>query len=1415
MKCRTPAPLASPGRLAGALLLAAALGAALPAAAALTDLGSAPLATSSTNSVKPNISFVLDASGSMAWSHAPDEAEPFYNKVGYKTSQCNSIYYRPDIVYVPPKNPDGTDFPNASFTGAWVNGFNQSSGTRNLSTSFIAYDFTTSSGNGTDTPQPAYYYTYSGTQKFDYQNTNSQFYKECTLNESAKPYATITFSGSNSTAVNSITVNGTNIMSGSTASSSSSSTLASLTAALITASGYSATASGSTVTINGPSSAAGVMPVITTTPPLPTATVTFSGSQNSFVGGIKVNGLQIMSSPTSATTSSSTLASRVASGIDQTGYSATSPNSSSTVTITGPIGAAGFTPVVDIEPTNATATIDVNGNGSTSVSSIKVNGVEIMSGATSASSNKNTVASRIDSNITRNGFSASSSGNTVTITGPLSAVGATAVVTKSGGMTFTISAFSANGTMTYSASPFSSSAAMSTTVQAFSPFAKVIVSATSGPGGTDERQNFANWFSYYRTRILMMKSGAGRAFASIGDSYRVGFMTIQATPSTSTTDPEYLMIDDFGTTQKNTWYQKFYAMNPNNATPLKYAYSKAGRNIAGKLGPDPMQYSCQQNFIILTTDGYWNAGSPNPVNVTGGSLSPSSQDSNISKTPRPLYDGALSGASNTLADAAAYYYYTDLRNSTLGNCTSALTGQDVCQDNVPTSPQDNLATQHVTTFTLGLGTNGKLAYASDYLSGGSADYNALVAGSINWPVPVGDTLTTIDDLWHAAVNGHGQYFAAKNPDLLVQGLRTALAGVSQRQASGAAAATSNLEPVAGDNFAYVANYRTVKWDGELQARTIDLNTGAIATTPVWSAQALLDATVSDTSDSRNIFTFLGGVQKPFVPASFSDAQKAAWFTPTNAPSLTQVAGWTAAQVAAATPDTVINYLRGQTGFEERTANATMLYRLRDHVLGDIIDGKPVYVKKPPFEYNDLGYAAFKASLATRRGIVYAAANDGMLHAFDAVSGQEVWAYVPSFVLPNMKALSDDNYANAHQYYVDGSPVASDIYNGSTWKTILVGGLNGGGKGYYALDITDPNNPKVLWEFSDANLGFSYGNPVIGKLSDGTWVVCVTSGYNNVGDGVGRLYVLNADTGAIRFTVSTGVGTATSPSGLAKISGVALDALTDNTIDRIYGGDLLGNLWRFDVNDRFDPPNGAAGRDATKLASFVVSGTPIKPQPVTTAPEIGQFQDSLGETKFIVIVGTGRYLGPTDLSDTSQQSLYAILDGGQFGSPSNVGDIRNAPTCTVVQQSITVLDPTHRSTSANPVDFNADCAWYLDFNPNNDSPGERVNIDPVLQLGVLAVATNVPEESVCTLGGTSWLYFFNFLTGTFVSTSSGNVAGTKIGNSITVGLNTYRLPDNRVITTPTQSDDTRNPYGNPFNPVAAGQGKRVMWRELLE
>ena len=142
------------------------------------------------------------------------------------------------------------------------------------------------------------------------------------------------------------------------------------------------------------------------------------------------------------------------------------------------------------------------------------------------------------------------------------------------------------------------------------------------PTTTAQQQNVANWHSYYRTRILMMKTASGRAFATVGDKYRVGFHRHQREEHESA---RFLNIKKFDATQKAAWYTLLYNQGASGYTPLRGAVSKAGRLYAGQLisgNADPVQYSCQQNFTILTTDGYWNTQNESPAdNGTGGNAS--------------------------------------------------------------------------------------------------------------------------------------------------------------------------------------------------------------------------------------------------------------------------------------------------------------------------------------------------------------------------------------------------------------------------------------------------------------------------------------------------------------------------------------------------------------------------------------------------------------------------------------------------------------------------------------------------------------------------------------------------------------------------------------------------------------------------
>lgn len=769
---------------------------------------------------------------------------------------------------------------------------------------------------------------------------------------------------------------------------------------------------------------------------------------------------------------------------------------------------------------------------------------------------------------------------------------------------------------------------------------------------------------------------------------------------------------------------------------------------------------------------------------------------------------ATGGTSNTLADVAMYYYQTDLRDGGLSNCTGAL-GTNVCANNVSGNTDDaahsygdSATWQHMTTFTLGLGASGFLKYDPNYLTQLSGDFFDITNSSRDWSTPTvsssGGGPENIDDLWHAAVNGRGQYFSATDPNSLTDSLNAALDKIKAVTGAASAASTSSLQPVAGDNDIYVAQFTTQLWVGDVLKFTIDPLTGAISTSPTWSAKTQLD---TQTAASRRIlYAKPDGTSalRDFTYANLSADGYGANFTgfcskagADGGSSPSQCADLNAAELTSANTGTnLVNFLRG-----DRTAT---YYRTRQNLLGDIINASPLYIGKPGFRYTENNYQAFASSNAGRRAVVLAAANDGMLHAFDRATGNELWAYIPSFVMPNLYKLADNSYSNNHHYFVDGSPQVGDIYVGGQWKTIVVGGLNAGGRGYYALDVTDPENPSLMWEFRHDNLGLTFGNPIITKQADGTWIVAFGSGYNNVspGDGNGHLFVLNAATGAPIKTISTftsgttAAGSTGTPSGLARIN-VWVDSELVNEAKRFYGGDLLGNLWRFDIDGLVAPNNSA-------LLLAQLTSTDGSPQPITVKPTLAEVNYN-GSRYPVVYVATGKYLGTTDLSDARVQSIYAMKDpltGTGYGVVRSDGNFAT--------QTITASG-TNRTSTSNAVNWTTKSGWRADL-----PAGERVSVNPQIALETLFVGSNLPSNDSCTVGGQSFLYEFNI--------ASGSSTSTYVGNVMIQGLTLVQLTEGAaagsVVSIITRSDGTlQSIVGSPSTTTM--NLKRTSWRELVD
>jgi type IV pilus assembly protein PilY1 len=365
------------------------------------------------------------------------------------------------------------------------------------------------------------------------------------------------------------------------------------------------------------------------------------------------------------------------------------------------------------------------------------------------------------------------------------------------------------------------------------------------------------------------------------------------------------------------------------------------------------------------------------------------------------------------------------------------------------------------------------------------------------------------------------------------------------------------------------------------------------------------------------------------------------------------------------------------------------------------------------------------------------------------------------------------------------------------------------------------------------LGYSFGNPVVTKLSNGDWVVLITSGYNNVspGDGKGYLYVLDPLTGEKKRKIGTGMGDTAAPSGLSRIAAWVDNPNIDNTTKFVYGGDLLGNVWRFDINRDGVYSGDKRLANPAPIAHLVDDATPTPlAQPVTTRPELGDINGTR-----VIFVGTGKYLEPDDIAfgtnpaASQLQTIYGVADRyDEFATATASGviaDIRDS-TASVKQQM--TLDPTTKirkvlNADTKEVNFaSAHRAWYVDLFTNNavsgtnDNPGERVNIDLQLVQGTLLVASNIPNaDGICASGGTSYLNFFDYKTG---ASAGGEVVSIYTGNALIVGFVVLKL-DTGFVVNVTLSDQ---PTPQRVDGVVIGTGSgtdsfsntRTSWREIF-
>ena len=448
-------------------------------------------------------------------------------------------------------------------------------------------------------------------------------------------------------------------------------------------------------------------------------------------------------------------------------------------------------------------------------------------------------------------------------------------------------------------------------------------------------------------------------------------------------------------------------------------------------------------------------------------------------------------------------------------------------------------------------------------------------------------------------------------------------------------------------------------------------------------------------------------------------------------------------------EAMLNYLRGEElggSFRNRTAR-----------LGPIVNADLTFAGVENFGYKMLpgaegaSYVTFVQTKASRPQLVLAGANDGMLHGFDAATGVERFAYVPRALVLEPLSTGDTRSTLVRQadpgfaprYYVDGTPWVGDAYVGGSWRTVVLGAAGAGARSVFAIDITNPASMSAAnllfehWDVggaNDANLGYAFGQPVIGRLGDGHFYAIFGNGRDSERQ-CPVLYLVRLNDGLVRRIPTAGraLDSVCSSNGLGRPSLYDVQVAGESghrVTDFVYAGDLQGNVWRFDLRSldvATDPPGGVGVQ-----LLFRARNDGDQAQPITGTIELGVAPGGVtGSPRPVMLwFGTGRYLSSAEASDTSVQTMYGIVDRFATGGDAN--------TAKVVRGNLRgqSVDLAGRTISGMPVDYSGgQDGWYLDL----PRAGERMVGLPLIQAGRLFFATIIPERFACYASGQSWIY----------------------------------------------------------------------------
>lgn len=864
----------------------------------------------------------------------------------------------------------------------------------------------------------------------------------------------------------------------------------------------------------------------------------------------------------------------------------------------------------------------------------------------------------------------------------------------------------------------------------------------------------------------MWNNGSAPGVGAASGSIKAGANSVNSTTSgTNTMHPLQGSATTAGTHRKN-FLDFVGSLTPSNGTPSHRMFSQADGYMRlsltknspwstdpGGTGSKSTEYlGCRRNYHIMMTDGRWNGTATALPDLTqrdnATNLSIGGGAATYSGTDSALYRDTSSGT--TLADWSFYSWAIPLQSSSNLKDSDKLkpalvydqapatetfgAGSDQVTLKKFWNPKYNPATwPHMATYTIGFSS---MAYSWNYSSitaptqlapfGYDGSFAALAKGSVTWPDLTASTESrNALDLWHAALNGRGRFYAIQQgaelenafreiigkindesaplPDEIAGGGSTSGYNVSQSNAgifastyspkrgwSGSITATRAVEPEeyacpteADPNLKCIRFPDTIAgWQGKSTADRLD---------EAWPADGAVDTRMvlswSDATSQGIPFTWTSS-----TAIGYSTAQKLALLGVTS--------GDTTLDPLKTQGINIVNYIRGDRRLEGTTTDKPL--RVRFSRQGDVVNSEIWYTGRPSSNYA-MGYSTFVTAQKNRTPVLYVGGNDGMLHGFSATDGKELLAYIPRGVVGGLKDLTDKDYQ--HRYYVDGSPMTGDIKDGSNWKTLLVGALGAGGKGYFVLNVTNPGSfgtasaadlvvldktrakneaepdcsalsgaEKTACDAGVADMrdignitAVPGRNPAnrqeatqITRLNNGRWAVVMGNGYNSTNQRpVLLVQYLDGDKAlkriqAIPATVTTGTGNA-NDNGLASPTLVDLDG--DGKTDVVYAGDNLGNLWKFDLTSATDSDWRVAFGDnkplfTTRGPATLTSTTRDQVQPITAPPIVrpndrsmtvgtGTSAKTLPIGGMMVAVGTGRNLTANDRRTDITQPVQTL------------------------------------------------------------------------------------------------------------------------------------------------------------------------------